>query len=127
RLFESVRLDGTVEGAIRGMYERFDGKGFADGVAGKEIPLGGRLLAIVDTYADLTQNSRNPFRKKLGPAEACEVLARYRDKVFDPNLVDVFKHAVLGDDLRARLLADRPTVLLIDADAEESTVLEIRL
>jgi response regulator RpfG family c-di-GMP phosphodiesterase len=127
RLFESVRLDVTTEGAIQSMYERFDGKGVPEGLSGKDIPLGARLLAIVDTYADLTQNSRNPFRKKLAPAEACEVLARFRGKVFDPNLVDLFKHTVLGDDLKARLLADRPAVLLVDADPEESTVLELRL
>jgi response regulator RpfG family c-di-GMP phosphodiesterase len=127
RLFESVQLDATCDAAIRTMYERFDGQGLPEGTTGKDIPLGGRLLAIADTYADLTQNSRNPFRKKLEPADACEALARYKGKVFDPNLVDLFKHTVLGDDLRARLLADRPTVLLVDADPEESTVLEIRL
>ncbi len=127
RLFESVRLDTTTEAAIISMYERYDGKGFPDQLAGKDIPLGARLLSITDTYADLTQNSRNPFRKKLSPTEACDVLARYRGKVFDPNLVDLFKHTVLGDDLKARLLADRPAVLLVDADPEESTVLELRL
>lgn len=127
RIFESVRLVETTEAALRTMYERFDGQGFPEGSSGKDIPLGGRLLAIADTYADLTQNSRNPFRKTLKPAEACEVLARYRGRVFDPNLVDLFKHTVLGDDMRARLLADRPVVLLIDSDPEESTVLELRL
>jgi response regulator RpfG family c-di-GMP phosphodiesterase len=127
RLFESVRLDTTTEATIVSMYERYDGKGFPDQLSGKDIPLGARLLSITDTYADLTQNSRNPFRKKLSPTEACEVLARYKGKVFDPNLVDLFKHTVLGDDLKARLLADRPGVLLVDADPEESTVLELRL
>jgi response regulator RpfG family c-di-GMP phosphodiesterase len=127
RLFESVRLPGPLETAVQSMYERFDGQGFPDGLSGKEIPLGARLLAITDTYADLTQNSRNPFRKKLSPAEACEVLVRYRGRVFDPNLVDLFRHTMLGEDIRARLLADRPVVLLVEADPEESTVLELRL
>jgi DNA-binding response OmpR family regulator len=42
-------------------------------------------------------------------------------------LVDVFKLVVLGDDLRAKLLADSRRALLIDPDAEETTVLELRL
>lgn len=127
RLFEGVRLPSLTEQALRSMYERFDGKGIPDGTSGKDIPLGGRILAIADTYADLTQNSRNPFRKNLTPLEACEALARYRGKIFDPNIVDLFKHVMLGEDLRARLLADRPTVVVVDEDAEESTVLELRL
>lgn len=127
RLFESVQLGQSAESSLRSMYERFDGQGFPDGTSQKDVPLGARLLAIAETYADLTQNSRNPFRKKLSPTEACEVLGRYKATVFDPNLVDLFKHTVLGEDVRARLLADRPTVLLVDADPEESTVLELRL
>jgi response regulator RpfG family c-di-GMP phosphodiesterase len=127
RLFEGVRLPSTSETAISSMYERFDGKGLPNGHSGKDIPLGARILAIADTYADLTGNSRNPFRKVLSPLEACEALGRYKGKVFDPNLVDLFKHVMLGEDLRAKLLADRPTVLVIDEDAEESTVLELRL
>jgi hypothetical protein len=38
---------------MEGMYERYDGKGFPDGSSAKEIPLGARLLAIADTYANL--------------------------------------------------------------------------
>jgi response regulator RpfG family c-di-GMP phosphodiesterase len=127
RLFEGVKLPQLSEHSLRSMYERFDGKGIPDGISGKEIPLGARILAVADTYADLTQNSRNPFRKNLTPLEACEALSRYRGKIFDPNIVDLFKHVMLGEDLRARLLADRPTVLVVDEDAEESTVLELRL
>ncbi len=127
RLFESVRLTETTVTAIRTMYERYDGEGFPEKLSGKDIALGGRLLSLTETYADLTQNTRNPFRKVLTPRESFDVLARYAGKIFDPNLVDLFKHTVLGDDLRARLLADMPVVLLVDTDPEESTVLELRL
>ena len=59
--------------------------------------------------------------------EAWDVLAKYKSKIFDPGLVDVFKLVVLGDDLRAKLLADSRRALLVDPDAEETTVLELRL
>src|SRR5690606_5087296 len=127
RLMEAVTLPVEVGTAVEQMYERFDGKGIPSGISGKEISLGARLLAIADTYADLTQNPRNPFRKRLRPVQACDVLAKYRGTVFDPNLVDLFRHAVTGEDLKARLLANRHRALIIDPDPEETTVLELRM
>lgn len=127
RLMESVGLSRDAARAVECMYERYDGTGFPTELAGKEIPIAARLLAIADTYADLTQNPRNPFRKLLEPAQACEVLERFRGTVFDPNLVDVFRLTVTGHDLRARLLATRHRVLVVEPDPEETTVLELRL
>jgi DNA-binding response OmpR family regulator len=126
-LFEAVGLPDKVGPVLAHLYERMDGQGFPDRLSGKEIPLGARLLAIVETYADLIGQSGNPYRRKLTPEEAWEVVARYKGKLFDPNLVDVLKLVVLGDDLRAKLLADRRRALLIDPDAEETIVLELRL
>lgn len=127
KLFESVPLDPATAAAVQSMYERFDGQGVPEGLAGKEIPLGARLLSIVDTYCDLTQNPRNPYRRALTPVEACEVLDRHRNVIFDRNLIDLLRQTVTGDDLRARLLAERSGVLVLDPDPEESTVLELRL
>ncbi len=127
KLLEAVRLPPEAVDAVEHMYERYDGQGFPEKLSGKEIPLGARLLAITDTYADLTQNSRNPFRKTLRPVQACEVLTRHRSTVFDPNLVDIFKHAVTGEELKERLLANRRRAVIIDPDPEETTVLELRL
>lgn len=127
RLLESVRLPPAIKNAVFHMYERFDGKGFPDKLVGKEIPLGARLLAVADTYADLTQNPRNPFRKVLGPAEAMDVLIKHKSTIFDPAILDLFKALVLGEDMKAKLLANRHRALIIDPDPEESTVLELRM
>jgi response regulator RpfG family c-di-GMP phosphodiesterase len=127
RLLEPVRMAQATIHAVQHMYERYDGKGFPDGQSGKEISLGARVLAICDTYADLTQNPRNPFRKMLTPQEACAALTRHKGTVFDPNLVDLFHHTIAGEDLKARLLADRAQALLVDVDPEEMTVLELRM
>lgn len=127
RLMEAVGLTSETKHAVEQMYERFDGQGFPEGLRGKDIALGARILAIADTYADLTQNPRNPFRKRLRPVEACEVLSRYKGTVFDPNLVDLFKQTVTGEDLKARLLANRHRALVVDPDPEETTVLELRM
>jgi response regulator RpfG family c-di-GMP phosphodiesterase len=127
RLLEAIELPREARQSVESMYERFDGKGLPGTVSGKEIPLGARLLAIADTYADLTQNPKNPYRKTLRPVQACEVLARFKGTIFDPNLVDLFKHSVTGDDVRARLLANRNLALLVEPDPEETTVLELRM
>jgi response regulator RpfG family c-di-GMP phosphodiesterase len=127
RLLEAVRLPEEAVLAVNHMYERYDGTGFPDQMSGKEIPLGARVLAVCDTYADLTQNARNPYRKQLSPADACVVLAQHKEKIFDPHVVDLFRGMVLGEDIRARLLANRYLALIVDADPEESTVLELRM
>ncbi len=127
RVVESVHFAKETVDAIEQMYERYDGNGFPNGISGKDISLGARVLAIADTYADLTQNPRNPYRKSLMPAEACGVLAKYKEAIFDPHLVDLFKNMVMGEDIRAKLLANRYYALLVDPDPEETTVLELRL
>jgi response regulator RpfG family c-di-GMP phosphodiesterase len=126
-LMESVGLLPETISSIASMYERYDGQGIPDGQAGKDIPLGARILAVADTYADLTQNPRNPYRKILRPFEACEVLLQYRGTVFDPNIVDIFRQSTTGEDMRAKLLSDRHEALIVDPDPEETTVLELRL
>jgi response regulator RpfG family c-di-GMP phosphodiesterase len=127
RLLEAVRLTPAIRNAVFHMYERVDGRGFPDKLVGKEIPLGARLLSVADTYADLTQNPRNPFRKVLAPQEAMDVLQKHKGTIFDASILDLFKSLVLGEDIKAKLLASRYSVLLVDADPEESTVLELRM
>jgi response regulator RpfG family c-di-GMP phosphodiesterase len=127
RWLEAVRLPAETAQAIEHMYERYDGRGFPDGLRGNQIPLGARILAVTDTYADLAQNPRNPFRKQLSPTEAFEVLNKFKDAVFDPQVVAAFQSIVMGEDLKARLLADRYVALLIDPDVAETSVLELRM
>lgn len=123
----SVNLPSETIAALSSMYERYDGTGFPQALAGKEIPLGARILAVADTYADLTHNPRNPFRKVLKPTEACEVLAGYRGTIFDPTIVDLFRAEATGDDMRARLLSAKHVVLLVDPGVEETAFLENKL
>src|SRR5262249_6163979 len=124
---EAVKLPAETIAAVNQMYERWDGKGFPNTVTGKDIPLGARLLSVCDTYADLTENPRNPYRKKLTSEEACAVLVKYKEVYFDPNVVDLFRHMVMGEDIRAKLLANKYTALIVDVDPEETTVVELRM
>lgn len=127
RLLQAANVPGEALEAIEQMYERYDGTGVPNGLAGKEIALGARIVAVADAYADLIENADNLFRRQLTPQEACAALQKSKDTIFDPHLVDLFKSLVLGDDVRAKLLSNRHRTLLIDPDAEETTVLELRL
>jgi len=127
RLLAAAKLPATTVAALSGMYERYDGKGFPQKAQGKDIPLGARLLAITDTYVDLTENPKNPFRAALKPVDACDALAKYKGTIFDPHLVDLLRQEMAGEDLKARILSNRHVALLVDPDPEETTVLELRM
>jgi len=126
RFFESVQLSKTTIAALTHLYERPDGKGFPDKLSGKDVPMAARILAMVETYCDLTAHAKNPYRKILEPKEAVGALDKYRDQFFDGDLIDLLKRVVLGEDLKNKLLSDRPTVLIVDPDPEETAVLELR-
>ena len=127
RMFETAELPRTTIQSIRSMYERVDGQGLPDGTRKNEIPLGSRIIAIADTFADLTSNPRNPYRRQLTTAEAMQVIEKGKNTVFDANMVDLFSIVVSGDDIKRKLLTGAQTVLVVDSDAEQCAILEMQL
>ncbi|MBJ7470547.1 MAG: diguanylate cyclase [Solirubrobacteraceae bacterium] len=73
---------------VRSSHEHFDGKGYPDGLAGQEIPLGARIIAVCDAYNAMT--SERPFRKAMSPAVALRELENCAGSQFDPVVVDAF-------------------------------------
>lgn len=127
RLFETAGLPKETASSLRHLYERWDGKGFPDHLAGKDIPLGARVLAATETFLDLTSHPKNPYRRTLTPAEACSVVDGLAGELFDPTVSAALYQVVSGDSLRKQLLSDRQSVLLVDPDPEETAVLDMRL
>lgn len=70
---------------VRGHHERFDGKGFPDRLMGTDIPLGARILAVVDHYDDLLHG--HITGKPLKPDQAKSLLQRGAGEQFDPDLL----------------------------------------
>lgn len=127
RLLENVELPSAATSAVSGMYERYDGQGFPAKLAGKEIPLGARLLALTDSYSALTSRPGDRPERALSPAEALAKLAEHRATLFDPDLLDLLRELVQGEDLRQKLGPAQPLVLLVEPNPEEATLLELRL
>ncbi len=69
-------------------HERFDGKGYPEGLSGKNIPLGSRIIAIADSVDAM--NSDRSYRKRLKPEVIREELVKNAGTQFDPELIKVF-------------------------------------
>jgi putative two-component system response regulator len=69
-------------------HERWDGTGYSRGLKGKEIPLQGRIMAVVDVYDALI--SERSYKKAFTAAEAMEVIVCGAGKHFDPLIVESF-------------------------------------
>ncbi len=73
-------------------HEKWDGSGYPRGIAGLEIPLQGRLMAIVDVYDALI--SERPYKKPFPPDQSLKIIKEGSGVHFDPALVEVFAAAV---------------------------------
>ena len=69
-------------------HERWDGKGYPAGLKGEEIPLGARILSIVDYFDALT--SDRPYHKAMGEEAALALLQQEAGKALDPAVVEMF-------------------------------------
>jgi response regulator RpfG family c-di-GMP phosphodiesterase len=126
RLLDSVALPETAVDALRHRYERFDGKGFPERLSGKDIPLGARVLAVVESYVDLTQTKANALGRRVPAEEACDALDPHKGTTFDPAVVDWLRHIVLDEGMKTQILSARNRALIVDPDPEETAVLEVR-
>jgi putative nucleotidyltransferase with HDIG domain len=73
-------------------HERWDGKGYPYGRAGEAIPLGARILSVVDSYDAMI--SERPYRKPMSDADARAELRRCAGGQFDPQVVEAFLQAL---------------------------------
>lgn len=140
-------LDELKEAAriVRAHHERFDGQGFPDGMQGSAIPVGARILSVVNDFDDLQIGTLAD--RRLSRDEAVAMLSRSRSSRYDPEVVDAFVEMIGGAvqdppsrdlqvaaaDLRvgmvlARDLVGRDGALLLAADyvLDESLIRQIQ-
>ena len=69
-------------------HERFDGKGYPDGLTGENIPLLGKVIAIADAFDAMT--SDRPYRKGMTVSKALSILEEGKGAQWDPDLAELF-------------------------------------
>ena len=93
RVLEAAPALGPVAKLVRSTHERWDGNGYPDRLAGREIPLGARAILICDAYNAMTEG--RPYRQPMSSSEAVEELRRGAGTQFDPELVRTFAEKVV--------------------------------
>ena len=88
KIVASLKLPYEVIGGIKYHHERFDGKGYPEGLSGKGIPLFARIIAIADSYDAMIVG--RPYKEPLSKGDALLELKRNPGSQFDSELVDVF-------------------------------------
>jgi response regulator RpfG family c-di-GMP phosphodiesterase len=124
RLFEHIIFPWNVLPVIRHHHERYDGHGYPDGLKGREIPLGARIVAVADAYVAMC--SPRPHRPPFDADEAVQEIERCAGAQFDPEVVEALirvlekTRAVFGG-------TEKPSIVVCDADPEFRKLLQMRL
>jgi two-component system, cell cycle response regulator len=94
---------------VRASHERWDGTGYPDGLAGEDIPIGARIVALCDAFHAMT--SDRPYRRGMTNTEALGEIKRGAGTQFDPVVVDAFIELFLAESRQSRFKhADRALV-----------------
>lgn len=87
-ILSSIDFPYPVVPIVRHHHENWDGSGYPDGLSGSSIPIGARILSVVDCFDALT--SDRPYRPRLSEKDAMRILAERRGTMYDPLVVDTF-------------------------------------
>jgi putative nucleotidyltransferase with HDIG domain len=127
RILTAVEFPYPIVPIVRHHHERWDGRGYPDGLAGTEIPLGARILAVVDCFDALT--SDRPYRPRLTDEQAIEILRSREGTFYDPAIVKQFidlipelrrDDAALGDHVPVRETASAALTRVGPDDASDA-------
>lgn len=88
RILQPIPVFTDVTPIVLQHHERFDGKGYPDGIAGEEISLGARVLSVADIYDALT--SARPYRKAMEQQDVVKIIEEESGTQFDPVVVEAF-------------------------------------
>jgi response regulator RpfG family c-di-GMP phosphodiesterase len=123
RLLEHVDFPWKVLPVIRHHHERYNGSGSPDGLRGREIPMGARIVSVVDAFVDMTSGRRSDA---IEPERALQELVRRAGHQFDPEVVEAF-HRVMDKRLAGRHAKHKPVVLIADSNDHFRRLLKMRL
>jgi response regulator RpfG family c-di-GMP phosphodiesterase len=88
RILQPILLFDAERNIILHHHERWDGKGYPEGLAGTEIPFLSRILSVADAYDAMTNN--RPYRRAMAVGDAVQEVRKNRNLQFDGEVVDAF-------------------------------------
>ena len=88
-ILSEVNFPFPVVPIVRHHHENWDGTGYPDALHGADIPLGARILAVVDCFDALT--SDRPYRRAMSATQALALIETRRGSMYDPAIVDAFR------------------------------------
>jgi putative nucleotidyltransferase with HDIG domain len=99
RILEPINAYAEIIPIVLQHHERFDGKGYPDGLSGEEIHLGARILAVADVFDAL--KSDRPYRDGWPIERVHEVILKEAGRQFDPMVVEAFFTIMAAKDVKA--------------------------
>jgi putative nucleotidyltransferase with HDIG domain len=90
-ILSAIEFPYPVVPIVRHHHENWDGTGYPDGISGADIPIGARILSVVDCFDALT--SDRPYRRRMSDADSVAILLARRGTMYDPAIVDTFVRA----------------------------------
>ncbi|RME34873.1 MAG: HD domain-containing protein, partial [Deltaproteobacteria bacterium] len=96
RILEPIRFLEQVRGIILQHHERFDGKGYPNGISGNDMLLEAKILAVADTYDAMTTD--RPYRKALSHEVAIAEIREHAGTQFDPDIAQAFLAMMAGNE-----------------------------
>jgi diguanylate cyclase (GGDEF)-like protein/putative nucleotidyltransferase with HDIG domain len=105
-ILERVQFPYPVVPIVRAHHEKWDGSGYPFGIAGEDIPIGARILAVVDCLDALATDRQ--YRRALPLDEAMKIVQSESGKAFDPRVVEILSHRYVELEQKAQALS-RPT------------------
>jgi HD-GYP domain-containing protein (c-di-GMP phosphodiesterase class II) len=96
-LISPIKKLARVAPMVKYSHERFDGLGYPDGKTGSEIPLGARIISVVDSYSAMRDN--RPYKKPYGASRIIEELTINSGKMYDPMVVAAFLKVLQSEGL----------------------------
>jgi putative nucleotidyltransferase with HDIG domain len=95
KLIAPIKKLTDVAPIIEYSHERYDGSGYPHGLKGKAIPLGARIIGVVDSYSAM--RDERSYKRAFSHEEAIEELKRNSDILFDPEVVTTFLYVFNTD------------------------------
>jgi putative nucleotidyltransferase with HDIG domain len=106
QILQPIASLGDVLPIVRSSHERWDGRGYPDGLAGEDIPLGARIVSVCDAFRAMIEE--RPYRQPLSREEAIEELEAHAGTQFDPACVTALLAALEEREHEQPLLLHRP-------------------